>query len=212
MESPIRARSWWRTILTALAGAAALDVALTALVLAIEGTQPAECWRRWVPAMDRIQTAAMVLVLASVGLVALLLARRAGSLREVPSALDAGQALVLVAGTGLLVASCEGVCLAARAFEPTREASVDGPGGRTAHLYAGGFWSCNYVVYVAEPGAMTMAEVTMIERERCDGDYTVRWNDDGTLTIVDARGHAVADQPNSLFPQKKLCRRPRRGG
>lgn len=211
MESSSPTELPWRGLAVALGAAAALDVALTALVVVVEVMGPKECYRRWVPAVGHSQTVAMLLIVASVGLVAWLLARRAGSLRLVPSRLSAGQALVLVAGATLLVGGCEAVCVLSRGpFEPEHHASIAGPGGQSAHLYRGGFWSCNYIVYVAEPGALTMTEVEFIEREKCDGDYALRWNADSRISIVDANGAPIKEQRNTLFPQKKLCPPPRR--
>ena len=205
-DPPAPAFLAWRRLLGALGAAAAVDVALSVVVVAIEAAGPTECYRRWVPAVGRAETAAMVLVVASIGLVAWLLARGAGSLRAVPSKLSAGQALVLLAGTTLLVGGCEAVCVLARGvFDRSYQSSAAGPDGRTAHLYRGGFWSCSYVVYVAERGAMTMTQAELVERDACDGDYSVRWEGDATVRIVDARGDRIRAQPNTLFPQKKLC-------
>jgi hypothetical protein len=200
----------FREVLVALGTVAAVDVALTAVVVAVALAGPSECYRRWVPAVDRAQTTAMVLVGASVALLAWLLARRAGSLRAVPSKLSSGQALAVLLGAVLVVGGCESLAVMVRGpFEPTHHASAAGPDGKSAHLYRGGFWSCNHIVYVAEPGALTMTEVEFIERERCEGSFSVRWNADSRISVVDERGEPIKEQRNTLFPQKKLCPPPR---
>jgi hypothetical protein len=84
--------------------------------------------------------------------------------------------------------------------QPDYGASLRGsstaPDGRTGYIYAGGFWACTYDVYAAK-GFLTTAPVYHLERRSCSTQPTIRWNDDGSITLLDEKGDPMKREKSS---------------
>jgi hypothetical protein len=82
-----------------------------------------------------------------------------------------------------------------RLFEPHHIGSTIGPRGQSAHVYKDGFLTCHYDVYVSGVLSPTMKREISVNRKDCsEPEPTVKWNEDGSVRLVDQAGAALEQQ------------------
>lgn len=158
----------------------------------------------FVPMVDHLQNAVMLLVPASLLLLVFLVARRVApswlGMRLPAKVLYVGavlllQSVVAIAGEATIFFARGGLHL----FEPTWKSSTYGPAGKSAHVYREGF-GCGYDVYVSEPLAITMKRQLHVGRKSCDEPLpTVRWNASGSIDLVDRDGKPLESEATGSF-------------
>jgi len=160
---------------------------------------------RFVPAVERGETFLELALFASVVWLAIALARRVGLVHRRRMI---GRAVLLTFAQLGLVLSAEVAIFYShggfRLFEPHLVRSSTAPDGRVAHVYANGFFGCDYEVYVASPFALTMRRSLKLTRETCSEPAPrVMWEADGSPQLVDEHGARLEPQqlrPWSLVP------------
>lgn len=151
----------------------ALAVPLTSVNLAVEGR--GSDTTRLVPWFERLESYAMVVMVATVPLVALLARRRRAPTPRL-LLMTAGQAvLVFFLAFPMMIVSRAGSF-----FGPTYVTSSAGPHGRRAHVYATGFIECRYGIYLEEGVRLSMR---LVDQTRSCTVPTITWDERALPTI-----------------------------
>lgn len=155
--------------------------------------------QHFVPTFDFVQNGLALLMLASLVLLVVLVARRVrpswrglrlhGKIAYV-TALVFAQSAVVVAAEYALFQSRGGLHL----FEPRLEKTFSAPDGRTGFLYRQGL-GCSYDVHVAEPYSLTMTKALHVSRNSCQEPLpTIQWKADRSVGLVDSKGSPLESQ------------------
>jgi hypothetical protein len=160
---------------------------------------------RFVPAVDLLEDALSIALLASPIFVAYLIARRVrpswGGLRLWTKILYVGalvvvQSGVVIAGEMAIFSSRGGL----RLFDPVYSSSAFSLDGRTAHVYTTGGLRCGYDVFVSGPFSLTGRRVLAVSRSTCvEPRPRLQWHPDGSVRLVDAANKPLESQPSPVF-------------
>lgn len=199
----------WRTLLAPLARAAGYVALVVVAIAAFNALGPALLETagdvRMIPAVDQMQSALSLALLASPILLVVLIVRRVrpswGGMRRWTKLVYVASLLVLQSG---VVVAAEAAIFTDRGglhlFGPSHLRSTLSPDLRTAHVYSPGGLRCGYDVFVSGPFSLTGKRVYEISRSTClEPTPRVRWNPDGTVVLVDAAGQPLQSQPSPSF-------------
>ena len=201
----------WRTLLAPL-GRASAYVLLTVAPLLLFNAWIVPTFfvtaktgeQHFVPTFDFVQNGLALLMVASVVLLVVLIARRVRpSWRGLGLRSKVAYVLALVLAQSAVVVAAEYALFESRGglhlFEPRLLQTFAAPDGRTGFLYREGL-GCGYHLYVADAYALTMTKALHVSRHSCDEPLpAIQWKADGSVGLVDPKGVPLESQPDTGF-------------